>query len=403
MPDSGPPPATAPGRWLREHALLVEIILTSGVFLYDLMYLTNLYFGSGGLGLAGFAMAFLLSVSICVLFLLRRKAPLRVAVVVFLASWGNVLLGIGYGIVPLVVLAAMLYFLGTRFDWRIVVPATVAVGAWMVVAGLPMIHEGLIRIGEAGMLFLVDVLAATFGLMTRTRRRHVAGLQEFSRQLARERDAQARVAAAEERARIAREIHDIVAHSLGTMVVVADGASRTAEAEPGRASTMMAQVRDTGRDAMTDMRRMLDVLRDDELPSRTPQPGLGQLDRLVGELRATGVRVDVSVAGTPFDPPPGVDLAAYRIVQEAFSNARKHGGPMLSRVKVSVLYDGENIDVRVIDDGQGPTPGLDDASGGHGLVGMRERVTAYGGSLSLRSPESGGFEVRASLPVGGGA
>lgn len=394
--------ATRFGRWVHVHSLAVDVVIATLVFLYDLMYTTSLFIGTESLSLSAFVAIVLLSSAICVLYVLRRRSPLLVSAVIYLAAWAYALLASGLGVAPLVALALMLYYLGTRFDWKILTPATLAVVVWMVVASVPLVEAENLRIGEVGMLILAGLLAAVVGAVARLRRLHVAGLQEAAWRLARERDAQAQVAAAEERARIAREIHDIVAHGLGTMVVVADGATVTADAEPQRAKAMMAQVRDTGRTAMSDMRRMLDVLRDDAAPSMAPQPSLAQLDRLVEPLRATGLRVDVSVSGEPQELPSGVDLAAYRVVQESLTNARKHGGPMLSVVKVSIVYTGAAVEVGVVDDGQGPVgdPGSG-TSGGHGLVGMRERVAAYDGELTLRPRARGGFEVHAVLPTGG--
>lgn len=144
---------------------------------------------------------------------------------------------------------------------------------------------------------------------------------------------------------------------------------------------------------------MLDVLRSDDQAMRAPQPGLGHLDRLIGEARASGLRVDLRVTGTPVTVPAGVDLAAYRIVQEALTNARKHGGPLLSLVTVTVRYLDDAVEVQIVDDGR--EPALTGArSRGHGLVGMRERATAYGGTLVTGPRASGGFEVRAVLPIG---
>src|SRR5699024_3611499 len=153
------------------------------------------------------------------------------------------------------------------------------------------LERDYLRIGEVGVLVLTGFFVATVGLFAQARRRHVERLGEVNAQLARERDAQAAIAAAEERARIAREIHDIVSHSLGTMVVMADGAAQTAIADPEQASRAMARVRDTGRGAMGEMRRMLGVLREDGTASRAPQPGLGALERLLEEARGTGLRV----------------------------------------------------------------------------------------------------------------
>lgn len=185
------------------------------------------------------------------------------------------------------------------------------------------------------------------------------------------------------------------------MVVMADGAARTAESAPQEASRAMARVRDTGREAMAEMRRMLDVLRDDEAALRAPQPGLDSLERLLEENRATGMRVDLTVTGSPVELPTGVDLAAYRIVQEALTNARKHGGPLLSLVMVAITYRDAVIDLRIADDGAGVNAEAPASRSGHGLVGMRERVTAYGGWLKTGPRPQRGFEVHAVLPIGG--
>lgn len=207
--------------------------------------------------------------------------------------------------------------------------------------------------------------------------------------------------AAEERSRIARELHDIVSHSVGTMVVVADGAARTAESDPARAGGMMAQVRDTGREAMVDMRRMLDLLRGDEDADRAPQPGLAKPEQLVRQTRAAGIRVNVEMTGEMAGLPAGADLGAYRIVQESLTNARKHGCPMLDVIRVRVTRSGDEMELRISDDGLGPTRSTERLEqGGHGLVGMRERVAAFGGSLRVGPRPSGGFEVHVQLPIG---
>lgn len=247
-------------------------------------------------------------------------------------------------------------------------------------------------------MICANVLIGLSGALVRSRRARLRALEDRAARLERERDARARIAAAEERARIARELHDIVSHSLGTMTVMADGASRVAEADPQRGSRMMARVRDTGRDAMTDMRRMLNVLRSDDPAAREPQPGLAQLEQLLDTVRATGVRVDLAVEGERTGLAPGVDLAAYRIVQEALTNARKHGGPMLSRVEVSLTHRRESLELRISDDGRGADTLREGA--GHGIVGMRERAAAYDGSLRLGPRPGGGLEVRALLSLG---
>lgn len=269
----------------------------------------------------------------------------------------------------------------------------------LVVGSLPIVRSGNTRVGTVGMLVLVQLLLAVLGVVTRSRRARMTDLEERARSLERERDARARVAAAEERARIAREIHDIVSHSLGTMVVMAEGAAQLSGSEPERAGALMARVRDTGRDATTEMRRMLDVLRDDAPTSRAPQPGLDRLDGLVDSVRATGLRVELRVTSEPAELGAGPDLAAYRIVQEALTNARRHGGPMLSMVEIDVHHHDDALELRVADDGRGTVDADPTRTGdGHGLVGMRERAAAYGGTLAVGDRPDGGFEVVAVLP-----
>ncbi|MGD7706396.1 sensor histidine kinase [Microlunatus sp. Y2014] len=387
-------------RWLQRHALLIDVVVAVALFLYDSMYLTAQYAGLQALSLPWFITMEALSAAICVVYVLRRRFPLVVAGVVVVASCGYVLSGVGLSPAPLVVMGLLTYFLAGQGGWRLGVPAAVVASAWVVVAAQPLLRQDYLRIGEVGVLVLAAALAATLGALTRSRRQHVDGLRRLNEQLVRERDARAQVAAAEERARIAREIHDIVSHGLGTMVVMADGATQVVATDPQQAGAAMARVRDTGREAMTEMRRMLDVLRSDDPAMRAPQPGLDRLDRLVDEARAGGLRVELSVTGRPKALPTGVDLAAYRIVQEALTNARKHGGPLLSLVSVTVHHTATAVELHITDDGSEPAPvTAGTAPPGHGLVGMRERATAYGGTVAAGPLADGGFEVRARLPI----
>ena len=397
------PAADAPfGRWIERHALVIDVLVAVALFLYDSMYLIGQYVGFDALSLPEFVVIEVLSAVVCVVYVGRRRAPLVFTVVAVVASCGYIVLGVGISPAPLVVLWLMLYSLAALRGWVCAVPVTLAVAAWIIAASQPLLTKEYLRIGEAGMLAMVAVFAVLIGLFARARRRHVEGLHALNEQLARERDARAQVAAAEERARIAREIHDIVSHSLGTMVVMADGATQTVGSAPDQAGAAMARVRDTGREAMGEMRRMLDVLRSDDPAMRAPQPGLARLDRLIDESRSTGLRVDLRIVGAPVALPSGVDLAAYRIVQESLTNARKHGGSLLSLVSVTIRYSVDGVEVQVIDDGREPDgTGSTSTNAGHGLVGMRERVTAYGGTLEAGPRAAGGFEVRAVLPIGG--
>ena len=202
-------------------------------------------------------------------------------------------------------------------------------------------------------------------------------------------------AAAEERARIARELHDVVAHSVSVMVVQASGVRRLLKDEQHRERDALLSVEQIGRQALTEMRRMLGVMRTEpgELPSLAPQPGLQHLERLVAQVEEAGLPVTLRIEGERPELSPGIDLSAYRIVQEGLTNALKHsrGG----HAEVIVRYDDDSVQLEITDDGIG-------ANGdgpGHGLVGMRERVALYGGKLVAGPRDGGGFVLRAELPV----
>lgn len=229
----------------------------------------------------------------------------------------------------------------------------------------------------------------------RTRRRYVAGLEERARLAEAEQAAEAERAAARERARIARELHDVVAHSMSVMVVQAGAARRTLRQDPDQATQALQSVEATGREAMTEMRRLLGVLRTDEGAALAPQPSLRMVGDLVDECAAAGLPVEVEVSGDERELPPGVDLSVYRIVQEALTNTLKHAGP--ARATVQLRYDPDHLHVRVVDDGRGAAA-ADDGQG-HGLVGMRERVELFGGDLRTGPRRGGGYEVRARLPL----
>jgi signal transduction histidine kinase len=210
-------------------------------------------------------------------------------------------------------------------------------------------------------------------------------------------DAAVREVAAAERVRIARELHDIVAHSVSVMVVQIGAARMQVQSGAPGAEAPLLAAEDVGRQALADLRRLLGVLRADEATGagpQAPQPGLSALDTLVGQTRATGLHVDVRVDGDPVVLPPGLDLTAYRIVQEALTNTLKHSGA--DRATVRLGYGTSSLLVDVVDDGTA-TP-ADDATG-HGLVGIRERVATFGGTVSTGHLPGGGWRVRAELPL----
>jgi signal transduction histidine kinase len=240
------------------------------------------------------------------------------------------------------------------------------------------------------------VIAWVAGDSMQYRRAYYASLEEKARRLERERDQQAQIAAATERARIARELHDVVAHNVSVMVVQAEGAAYAMDTSPESTRKALGAIAETGRSALVEMRRLLGVLRtQDGVAERAPQPGIDQLEDLLEQVRSTGVTVDFTVEGVPVELSQGVALAAYRVVQESLTNARKHGGPLVSAL-VGMHYSERELRLSVRDDGRGadaPTDGQ-----GNGLAGMRERVAMFGGRLSAGPLPVGGFQVEALLP-----
>jgi signal transduction histidine kinase len=244
-----------------------------------------------------------------------------------------------------------------------------------------------------------SLIAWVFGDSMRYRRAYYTNLEDRAARLEAERDIQAQIAAAAERARIARELHDVVAHNVSVMVVQADGASYALGSDPDRARQALAAISATGRQALAEMRRMLGVLRRDEdgtEPGRAPLPGIGQMGELLEQTRATGLAVSFTVEGVPQPLPDGAALAAYRIVQESLTNTRKHGGPRAT-AEVTLRYLEDALLLRITDDGRGAAAASDGA--GHGLTGMRERVAVYGGWVQAGPRPSGGYHVTALLPL----
>lgn len=233
----------------------------------------------------------------------------------------------------------------------------------------------------------------------RRRAAQIAELQRRGARLEQERELESRRAVTEERARIARELHDVVAHSVSIMVVQAAAARKVLESQPQTALISLEAIETTGRQALAEMRRLLGVMNRDDARAiaKAPQPGLNRVAALVEEMRRAGLPVDLQVEGEPGPLPPGVDLSAYRVVQEALTNALRHADA--AWVSVVVRYRSDDVEVEVTDDGQGL---VDDpaSAGGHGLVGMRERVTLFQGEFEAGPRNGGGFVVRARLPIG---
>jgi len=245
------------------------------------------------------------------------------------------------------------------------------------------------------------IVAAAWWLGDGTRRRQeaVAAARERAAELERAREELARRAVVEERLRIARELHDIVAHSMSIIAVQSGVGAHVLDSQPEEARKALAAVEATSRQALAEMRRLLGVLRQEAEPSGSlaPSPGLAEVDALAADVARAGARVEVRIEGTRPELPLGLDLSAYRIVQEALTNVVRHAGPATARVRIR--YAPDTVDIEVVDDGRGAGTERGD---GHGIVGMRERAALYGGSLDAGPLPGGGFRVAARLPVGEG-
>jgi signal transduction histidine kinase len=315
----------------------------------------------------------------------RRRFPLIVLVVVAAAASTGSLLGYWPEFVLLLWIAVYSAAANTDRDrlTRVLVP----------VAVLTSVAIGLGERGDRGLNW-VDVLSdlvVTFGVPL------VLGRMTFNRRrrVLRDRELATREAVAAERAAIARELHDVVAHHMSVMVVQAGAARAVGESDPAAASDALRQIETSGRTGLAEMRRLLGILKaDGDGDGRAPQPGLADLGELLDSMRATGLAVEAIVEGSPRPLPPGVDLSAYRIVQEALTNTLRHAGGASARVLVR--YEPDALELEIADDGLGPPDGP--STQGHGLIGMRERAQLFGGAFEAGPRPGGGFLVRARLP-----
>lgn len=328
----------------------------------------------------------------------RRRNPMAVLLVVTAAVVAYEAIGYAAETGPFGALLA-LYTVAAHCDRRRSLQgAGLALAANLVVFATARWDITLGTVVGNGVVF---VTVWVIGDNLQTRRAYVAGLQERAEQAEQTRAEEARRAVAKERSRIARELHDVVAHSMSVMIIQAGAARRVVQHDPARATEAIGAIEATGRGAMTEMRRLLGVLREDagEQPSLAPQPSIRHLRALVDQCADAGLDVRLEVQGDERDLPPGVDLSAYRIVQEALTNTMKHAGPAAAVVRIH--YGPDEVEVEVRDDGRGAS-GHEGSGHGHGLLGMRERVELFGGELRAGPQPGGGFLVRARLPVDAG-
>jgi signal transduction histidine kinase len=281
-----------------------------------------------------------------------------------------------------------------------VVGALFIAGVIAVVAAAAVGVDADATLTDLAAAVLVFLTAWVLGDRMRTGRAYTAALEERAQRLEQEREAQAKAAVREERTRIARELHDVVAHNVSVIVVQATAAGRVLDADdadPAGVREALGTIEATGRAALAELRTVLGALRTDQDDhARTPQPGLAKLPELVQRTREAGLPVELRIRGEHRALPPGVDLSAYRIVQEALTNALKHASP--TSATVLVRYQPNRLDLQVSNDDRGASP-TGRHRGGQGLVGMRERVLLFEGDFQAGPLPGGGFSVQASFPL----
>ncbi|MFF4404702.1 sensor histidine kinase [Streptomyces sp. NPDC001404] len=346
--------------------------------------------------------------ALCTVIALRRRAPEKMLLLAAAVGVGQVVTGASADVSDFAMLVIVYTVAsgGTRWASRFALIAgllapTIATLRW------PEPHQSVP--GEVIATVFVTVpflLAWVLGDSMRTRRAYWAQLEERAERLEKDREQQSRMAVTAERARIARELHDVVAHNVSVMVVQADGAAYVLDSSPEQAKQALETISGTGRQALTEMRRLLGVLRTEEGSGEggeyVPQPDVEQIGELVEQVRGAGMPVEFKVEGAPRPLPSGVELTAYRIVQEALTNTRKHGGPDVG-ASVQLTYFDDGLGLLVEDDGRGAQHELYESGGadgmGHGLIGMRERVGMVGGTLDAGPRPGGGFRISVLLPI----
>lgn len=344
-------------------------------------------------GLAGpnRALTTVLVIALAVPLIWRRRAPVAVFAVIF-------------------ALALFQFFVshGEANDLLPLLPAFYTVVArerlgWVVASAAALVAGSMAFPRGWGFFLLLAAFALLLGYYAKTRRAYIAALVDRAERLERERDQQVQLAAADERARIAREVHDIVAHNIAVMTALGDGAAYTAEASPGEAAALMRQASETGRSALAEMRRLVGVLRDS--PGNSPQPALDGLDDLLASVRAAGLPAILAVTGQPYALPATTQLAIFRIVQESLTNTLKHAPGATARIQLD--YRPGQVGLEITDTGRPSTvaaPGVRSPGpgGGHGIAGMRERAALFGGDVTAGPLPGGGWRVRATLRPGDG-
>jgi signal transduction histidine kinase len=375
-----------------KHSLLFDLATSGIIALFAISMLASIHPGWAGQGIA-----------MAAALVWRRNHPTVVfAVIALLAAAQLVLPGHGVVLLPHDAAVLIAMYSVVKYAERLVLGVLAGVAALLgaLLLVLRLIAEE-IDLGASGffvygLVALITIGVWLLGLAMRTRHLYVLSLEERTATAERERDHLARIAVAEERARIARELHDMVAHSLSVMIVHADGATLALDTAPERARDALRTVSATGRDAMVEMRQLVEVLRgsDDAVTGPRALEGIAEA---VERGRAAGLVIAESVDGAPDGLSAGLQLAVYRIVQEAVTNALKHAGDG-AEASLRIRYSPVAVDIEFADNGGGRIAEPDWRRGGHGLIGMRERAALYGGHVEAGPRAGGGWQVRAAIP-----
>jgi signal transduction histidine kinase len=380
--------------WTREHPVAVDALLAGGVAFFTVVLPAAGYWSDP-------ATTFLLGVLLTAPLAWRRQAPVHAAAVVVAA--GLLELALVDEFLPANVSALFMVYALAAYAPRWASRAGLAIGLFgAALAALRYFSGGAsdALLPTAGAIGVAVVAAWALGDLRRARLQQLAALQERAQLLELERDQEMRLAATAERARIARELHDVVAHSLSVVIAQADGGRYAGRTDPDAATGALEAISATGRQALTDMRSLLGVLRDGGGEEYAPQPDVAAIPALVDDVRESGLDVDLIVEGEPRPMPAGPQLAAYRIVQESLTNVLKHAGPAC-RAWVRLQWRDDVLELAVLDDGRGASAAMVDSDGnGQGLRGMAERASLHGGRLETGPRAGGGFGVHAALPYG---
>ena len=378
---------------------LLDIAPAAALILIGVAQMLLDYEGSGFRGPRGVNAAFL--VAVCLPLVVRRRQPVLALAGVFViqAVW----VGAYYNgshqppFEPFAAGVVACFALGLHADRR-GLRAGLALFALLVVATAIVLAVGGSTVGNALPVLIWWGAAIGIGRGLRERQTLVELLRERSARLERDRERDMADAALEERGRIARELHDVIAHAVSLMVVQASAERRLLAVDQQRTADTLETIETSGREALGELRRLLGVLRASGPERLAPQPGLDALPDLLEEGRRGGHEITLDVEGDPVRLPAGLDLTAYRILQEGLTNVRKHAPG--AAVEISLRWRAAELEIELADDGPGPPA---DANGsGHGLIGMRERVALYGGTVSARRADTG-FRVLARLPIDGSA